>query len=382
MIRVALIFGLLCAGLAATVVWLRTEAPAVSSQRARPVTDVLGSDRQLPGFARAIEPAAISLPEDHGPHPRFRSEWWYFSGNLVDETGGEFGFQLTFFRYALSPEPPQRPSRWAASQIYMAHFAISDRARGKHRVAERFARGALELAGARGRPFAAWLDDWAARSTTDAFLPLELTAQDQAQGLQLSLRLEAGKPAVLQGRNGLSQKSPEPGEASYYYSYTRLAARGVLGVDGREHAVRGLAWLDREWSTSSLGPDLAGWDWFGVQLDDGRDLMLYALRDENGVMQPLSAGSLVAPDGSKRHLEAGDFQLQPITYWRSAATGVRYPVEWELQVPVAGVNLSLRPMFSDQEQDLTVRYWEGSVDALDPASGRRLGRGYMELTGY
>lgn len=382
MTRVALIFGLLCTVLVATVVWLRTEAPAVSDQRARPVTDVLGSDKELSGFARAIEPAVIRLPKDHGPHPRFRSEWWYFSGNLADEQGAEFGFQLTFFRYALSPEPPRRSSSWAANQIFMAHFAISDRLRGEHRVAERFARGALELAGARGRPFVAWLDDWTASSTTDAFLPLELIAQDRTQGLQLSLTLETGKPAVLQGENGLSQKSPEPGQASYYYSYTRLPARGVLAVEGQEHRVRGLAWLDREWSTSSLGPDLAGWDWFGVHLDDGRDLMLYALRDRNGVMQPLSAGSLVTPDGRARHLAAGQFQLRPATYWRSAATGVRYPVEWELQVPSAGVNLSLRPMLSDQEQDLTVRYWEGSVDALDADSGRRVGRGYMELTGY
>jgi predicted secreted hydrolase len=380
--RALIALGTLLAGLAGLAVWLGLGAQRPDVPQAQRVTDLLGEAAAAEGFARAVEPARIRLPADHGPHPRFRTEWWYFTGNVDDEAGREFGFQLTFFRFALASEPPVSESRWASNQIYMAHFAITDRAQQRHRVAQRVVRDSLGVAGARATPFAAWLDHWSARSTGAEFLPMRLVADDADESISLDLVVASGKPVVLQGNRGLSQKSTAPGNASYYYSYTRSPAAGLIVIDGEEHRVSGLAWIDREWSTSSLGPDLVGWDWFSVQLIDGHDLMLYALRGPSGAVQPSSAGTLVTADGLSRRLERNQFDLRPADYWRSPATGIRYPVVWEMLVPELALDLIVRAVIPDQEQDLAVRYWEGSVDYIDRRSGRRLGRGYMELTGY
>jgi predicted secreted hydrolase len=342
------------------------------------------------GFARALAPRPFVFPADHGPHPEFRSEWWYYTGNLTAPEGRRFGFQLTIFRQALAPRPPERESAWAASQVYLAHFALSDVARGRFRSFERVSRGALGLAGARAAPFRAWLATWSAagpplpRGAASA-TPMHLTAAAGAGdgGAAIDLTLDPGKPPVLQGDRGLSRKGTEPGQASYYYSLTRMPARGTVRAGGETLPVAGLAWMDREWSTSSLGRGLVGWDWFAMQLDDGREVMLYRLRRRDGGADPASQGTLVERDGASRPLAWSAVRLTPAGGWTSPRSGARYPARWRLAIPAEGLDLDLRPDLADQELDTSYRYWEGAVGASGTAGGRPVaGSGYVELTGY
>lgn len=338
------------------------------------------------GYARAVRPRSFSFPRDHGPHPGFRTEWWYFTGNLSAREGSgaqgrRFGFQLTFFRSQLVPDPPERASPWAADTVYMAHFALTDVDGGRFHAFERFARGAAGLAGARADPFRVWLEDWEAAAAGGGIPPLTLRAREA--GIALELELAPGKPPVLHGEEGLSQKGPEPGDASYYYSLTRLPVRGRLTVEDGTFPVAGLAWMDREWSTSSLAPGQVGWDWLSLQLDDGREVMLYQLRREDGSADPRSAGTLVAADGSSRHLDLGERVLQVLERWQSPASGILYPARWRLTLPGEGLDLWIEPVLANQELDLTFRYWEGAVTVAGEAGGRPVrGRGYVELTGY
>ncbi len=227
------------------------------------VATVLGS-QQAEGFAQAKTVRQFHFPADHGPHPDFRNEWWYFTGNLDDEEGNRYGFQLTFFRIAISPYQIERESDWATRQIYMAHFAITDVSKKEFHGFERFSRGAIGLAGAELNPLHVWIEDWEMTGHGGNEFPLELRAA--SDGTALSLSLEPMKDIVLQGDQGLSRKSPQTGNASYYYSITRLAASGTVTIRGTEHCVSGTAWLDREWSTSALGENQTGWDWFALQL--------------------------------------------------------------------------------------------------------------------
>jgi predicted secreted hydrolase len=367
--------------LVAAVLWLRDEVPGSATAPVATVASLLGDSDADDGFRRAALPGGIKLPQDHGPHDDYRTEWWYFTGNLATAGGREFGFQLTFFRFALA-QPRERASAWATNQVYMAHFALTDRTNDTHEVEERFARGSTGLAGARHPPFRVWLDDWSAESTSTDFLPLRLSARDIDTGLALDLSLAPGKEPVLQGANGLSAKGKAPGNASWYFSYTRLPATGVVEIGGSRHEVTGLAWLDREWSTSSLDAGVVGWDWFSLQLDDGRDVMLYSLRQADGGSAPESAGSVVSLDGSRTALRNADFQLEARRYWRSPSSGVSWPVDWRVRIPAHDLDLRVVAALSDQEQSLAVRYWEGSVDILPADGNARIGRGYMELTGY
>jgi predicted secreted hydrolase len=364
--------------------WWRAPAstPGDMPDAAAELSGVLGgAGDELAGFARVTGPRPFEFPRDHGAHPDHRSEWWYFTGNLSSTDGRAFGFQLTFFRFALAPEPVTRPSDWATRQVWMAHFAVTDIASGEHYEFERFQRGALGLAGAAQSPLRVWLDDWSMRSDAGGGLfPLRLQAQ--AGEVAIDLRLTARKPLVLQGDRGYSAKSDAPGNASHYYSYTRLAAEGVVRVPAGAAEVRGGAWLDREWSTSALAEDQAGWDWFSLQLDDGRDLMVYRLRGQDGSTDPASAGVLVAPDGDVRRLGVNDFRLQPLEYWVSPVSGVRYPVAWRVQVPGAGLDLTVSARVDAQEMNTAFRYWEGAVRVTSRTGAGVTGLGYLEMTGY
>jgi len=343
------------------------------------VADALGGDTA--GYQRAIEPREFVFPADHGAHDGFRTEWWYFTGNLEDDRGNRHGFQLTFFRQALAPSPPPRDSAWAAGHIVFAHFALSDERRALFEARERFSREALGLAGAKASPFRVWIDDWEAAALTppDAF-PMRVRAQEN--GLGLDLTLTPLKPPVLQGERGLSRKGPEPGSASYYYSFTRLDAEGTVTIDGRTADVRGLAWMDREWSTSVLDDDQTGWDWFALQLDDGRDLMLFQLRRADGSRDPFDAGALVDAEGRATILGARDFSLEPRGFHESSR-GTRYPVRWSIEIPGEGMVLDVSPLLPDQELDVSLRYWEGAVTVMGrDARGPVSGRGFLEMTGY
>lgn len=363
-------------------VWRAPEPAPESAADAAELGGVLGgAENELAGFERVTGPRPFQFPADHAAHPDYRSEWWYFTGNLEAGNGREFGFQLTFFRFALAPESPLRASSWATRQVWMAHFAITDIAAGEHYEFERFQRGALGLAGAELAPLRIWLDDWSMTSEQDGSLfPLRLQAR--AEEIAIDLRVTARKPRVLQGDDGYSAKSEEPGNASYYYSYTRLGAEGSLRVPDGEMSVRGSAWLDREWSTSALADDQAGWDWLSLQLEDGRDLMVYRLRGHDGDTDPASAGVLVGPDGAVRRLGVEDFQLQPQEYWTSPQSGVRYPVAWRVRVPSAALDLNVTARLDAQEMDTAFRYWEGAVRVESRSGAPVAGLGYLEMTGY
>jgi len=379
--RVPAIVSLCVAALLAGVFLRRTlEPPPAPSLPPASVTALLGGE-DPGGFARATAPRAFRFPDDHGPHPEFRHEWWYFTGNLRGPGGRRFGYQLTFFRFALAPDPPSRMSRWGTNQAYVAHFAITDAQENRFRHFERIGRGALGLAGATGRPFRVGLDDWSAEGAEASTLPIRLRAvEDDAS---IDFVLDTARPIVLQGNLGLSRKGVASGNASYYYSMTRLATRGSVRVDGVSFPVEGNSWLDREWGTSSLEKGQTGWDWFALQLSDGRDLMFYRLRRGDGESDPFSAGTLVRPDGSVRPLTVDDVRIETLGYWKSPESGARYPSRWRMRLPSEGLELEVVPRIADQELRTSIRYWEGAVGVRGTSLGEPVeGDGYVELTGY
>ena len=311
-----------------------------------------------------MSPALCAFPVITAPHPGFRTEWWYATGNLADAQGRRFGYQLTLFRIALAPGEAEPDSAWRTRQIYMGHFAVSDPLGVGHQAFERFSRAAVGLAGAQTKPFRVWLEDWSFRGDEGAIFPLRLQAQEE--GVSLDLTLKAGKPRVLQGDRGLSQKSAEPGNASYYYSYTRLPTQGSLVLEGKTFNVSGNSWLDREWSSSALGPEQSGWDWFALQLDDGRELMFYRLRGKDNTIDPHSSGVLVAADGSYQTLTSNDVELEALGSWTSPHTGDRYPMPWRLRLAAEDLELEVTPLLLDQELRVSVHYWEGGGNRNRP----------------
>ena len=351
-------------------------APQASPASSSRLATLLGNDDES-GFPRVTEPRRFEFPADHGPHPEYRNEWWYVTGNLDTASGDRVGFEVTLFRVALSRTLPESPSNWRGQQLYMGHFALTDVAGGEFVAHERFARNALGLAGATAAPFRVWLEDWEFGRDADGFF-LRAAADDAA----LDLRLEAQKAPVLNGVDGLSQKSPEPGNASYYYSITRLATAGELRLGGRRVAVSGTSWLDREWGSSALAANQVGWDWFALQLEDGTELMYYQIRGTDGAPAPNSAGTFVAADGSQRTLAAEDVAVEVVDYWDSPLGG-RYPHRWRLSIPKLQLRLDVQPVLAEQELNTSVRYWEGAVDVVGQKAEQPLGgRGYVELTGY
>jgi len=334
------------------------------------------------GFARALQAREFEFPADHGGHPDFRTEWWYFTGNVFGAQGRHYGFELTFFRIALTPSAPARESAWATNQIWMAHFALTDVGAGRFSAGERLSRGALGIAGVRAEPFRVWVEDWSA-TAEDGRLEDGLRLRASMPEGAIDLRLEALKPAVPQGDGGLDAKGAAPGNASYYYSIPRLSVSGTVEAGGTRDAVEGLAWMDREWSTSALEAGVAGWDWFALQLSDGSDLMLYRLRDDHGGTTQFSAGTLVDANGAVTRFGATDFSLQAGDFWTSATSGARYPVFWRIRIPDVGLDLQVAPHLKEQEIDLAVRYWEGAVGVTGSSrQGSVSGHGYLELAGY
>jgi predicted secreted hydrolase len=271
-----------------------------------------------------------------------------------------------------------RASAWATRQFYVAHFAITDTASSRFHAFSRVSRAALGLAGAQAEPFRVWVEKWSAEGDGSS---ARLRASEGE--VALDLNVTAAKPVVLQGDLGLSPKGAEPGNASIYYSFTRMPARGVLRLGAETLEVSGEAWMDREWSTSALGAGVEGWDWFAVQLDDGRELMVYRLRRGDGTTDPFSAGTLVAADGTVRRLDAGDVSVETLAHWTSPRSAVRYPARWRLSVPSADLRVEIEPRLADQELIVGTRYWEGAVAVAGSAASRRIaGQGYVELVGY
>jgi predicted secreted hydrolase len=364
------------------VAWLLWPKPQpalrASVSAAGPVAD-------MAGFARAEGPRPLIFPRDHGPHADFQTEWWYYTGNLTAATGEQFGYQLTFFRRTVAPPgaQPARASAWGTDQVYMAHFAVTDVAGGTHHSFERFSRGAAGLAGAQAAPFRVWLEDWEIAGPDIGQARLRAAAAGAAGELRLDLTLRDLKGPILQGDRGYSRKGPEPGNASYYYSLPRIETAGTVVLRGQTWAVTGLSWMDHEFSTSALGPELAGWDWFSLQLSDESEVMLYVLRRADGSRDPFSSGTLIAADGATRTLGPADFEITTASEWRSPRTGGRYPAGWVLTVPAADLRLTVKPYLADQEMRTSLPYWEGAAAVEGTRGGRMItGKGYVELTGY
>jgi predicted secreted hydrolase len=348
------------------------------TESALDLSAALGGQAQQ-GFSRATEPRAFQFPQDHAAHPGFRNEWWYITGNLSDEENNRYGYQVTLFRIALTPKPPISQSNWATNQVWMAHVALTDVSANTHWHDQRLARGAVGLAGQTDHPFRVWLEDWQIIGTAQGDFPWTIDLQTKQFGLKL--QLSPRKPVILQGDNGLSQKSSEPGNASYYYSLTRLYTYGEILKGTRRHGVSGWSWLDREWSTSALGADQAGWDWFSLQLEDQHELMLYRLRKQNGETDSHSAGKWVMPSGASQSLVATDVVMQPLRYWISPS-GRSYPVSWKLEIPGLQKQFVVDALVDDQEMATGIYYWEGAVKVFSAATDDLLGYGYLEMTGY
>ncbi|MFQ5610857.1 MAG: lipocalin-like domain-containing protein [Anaerolineae bacterium] len=366
--------GLLVAAGVVIVAWTQSRAGdlEIRGRLAGLAPVAANSDR----FERAYAPRPLAFPADHGPHPGFQTEWWYYTGNLADETGDRFGFQLTFFRRGLAPpsESPTRSSEWGTDQIYFAHFTVTDVEGRRFYPHERFSRGAAGVAGAGGEPLRVWLEDWSATLAADGTIRLQARGED----VRLDLRLSQSKPPVLHGERGLSPKSEAPGNASYYYSLSRLPAQGAIVTPRGEFAVSGNAWLDHEWSTSALGPDAVGWDWFGLQLEDGRELVFAQIRRADGGLEPVSGGLIVEPDGSTRYLSLDAVDVEVLDTWTSPLSQATYPARWRLRVPAENLDLTVRPLLANQELPVSFVYWEGAV----AVEGEVTGYGYVELTGY
>lgn len=338
----------------------------------------LGDHAPASGHAQVLGPRPMIFPRDHGPHPQYRSEWWYFTGNLAGEDGRRFGYQWVLFRLALSPDAAARESAWGTRQAYMAHFALTDAETGRFHAFERFARGGAGLAGAAADPLRVWLEDWSLREDPETG---GWRLRVREEGIEIDLELAAVRPPVLQGDRGFSRKSARPGNASHYYSISRLDTHGILRAGGRSHHVTGLSWLDREWGTSALADDQQGWDWFALQLDDGTDLMVYLLRRKDGGIDPFSAGMLMSAQGATP-LAAGDVSLDILDHWTSP-DGTRYPSRWRIDVPERNLTLDVRPLLPNQELALSVRYWEGAVAVTGRHGELEVGgHGYVELVGY
>lgn len=329
-------------------------------------------------FLKADKPYAFQFPADHGAHPEYQTEWWYFTGNLEDEAGRQFGYQLTFFRRGLQAGTSESSATFETKNIYMAHFAVTDVAQQNFQAEQRFARDGAQLAGADVNPYARiWLEDWQAEQTGGDDWKLNARGSEY----EISLKLEDIKGIVLQGKDGLSAKGPS--NASYYYSMTRMQTEGEISSKGEVYKVTGQSWMDHEFSTSALAPDQIGWDWFSIQMDNGEEIMLFTLRKLDGTIDPFSGGVLVDNSGKTAEIKRQDFSLEVTNTWRSPHSQAEYPSAWRLSIPEMDIQLSITPVLEDQELNLAVVYWEGAVNVSGEIKGNTVrGRGYVELTGY
>ena len=340
----------------------------------------LASVLRGPDFADAIEPLEFKSRRDHGPHFEFQTEWWYYTGNLESEAGDRYGYQLTLFRRGMSPGLARRSSWFGSNQIYFAHLALTDASLGEHRAFERFSRGVDGLAGSSGDPFQVYLEDWSVVALVSDGSSIRLQAHEQ--DIALDLRLQAEQPLVAHGPGGLSSKGVDSTDATYYFSFTALQTEGTLTVRGEQLEVQGSSWFDHEWSTSALPSMAVGWDWFSLQLDDGREVMLFQIRNADGSVEPSSAGTLVEADGHTRLLAREEVALEPLDTWRSPESQGEYPTTWRVSVPSAGIDLTVEPWLDDQEMRVSFPYWEGAVRITETRTGRVIGQGFVELTGY
>ena len=320
---------------------------------------------------------AYQFPRDHAAHPDNKIEWWYYTGNLDAKDGRRFGFQVTFFRVGIDAAPAN-PSKWAVRDVYMTHLAVSDVKGQRYRFEQKLTRGGPGLAGAAADRYYVWNEDWT--GTLDGEGQHVLKLEGRTAGVDLLL--DPGKRPVIHGRNGISQKGANSGNASHYYSLTKMPTSGTITIEGEQVAVTGFTWMDHEFGTTFLEPEQRGWDWLSIQLEDGREVMLYQLRRSDGSKDARSSGTIVAADGRSTFLANTDFTLTPKSRTFASKNGARYPIEWTLSIPAQKLDLTITTPLADQELTLErssgVAYWEGLIDI----AGSARGRGYLEMTGY
>ncbi len=349
----------------------------------------LGIFACLPVFAaddwkQAVGRHTWSFPRDHGAHPEFRTEWWYFTGILRDAAGNRFGYQLTFFRQGVRMTPPSPTNTWSLRDLYPAHFAITDVRSGKFHFTEQITRSGPGLSGAATDGMNVWNLGWSAKMSGEI-----IVIRAAHEGMALDLELKPGKPLALHGDRGLSSKGPGAGQASYYYSLTDLASKGTIRTPDSQMTVpvEGVSWFDHEFGSNILSKDQVGWDWISIHLSDGRDVMIFFLRKEDGTVESESSGSLVEADGKTRHIRREDLQVEVSGTWKSSASGGVYPNRWSIRIPSAGIELQLEPLVAAQELNTPgstgVTYWEGAVGGAGTSAGRPVVcEGYVEMTGY
>jgi predicted secreted hydrolase len=334
-------------------------------------------------YKLALPGRKISLPADHYSHPDFKTEWWYYTGHLESASGRRYGYQVTFFRFGLRDrqgEIKDKPPLF--TELYMAHFAVSDLDRKKFLFRERINRGYLGKAGAETDRYLVWNEDWKVEGDLKTH---RIDVNDR--GTRLRLSLSSLKPPVLHGDNGLSQKGEGEGRASYYYSLTRMKTEGEITINDKTEKVLGLSWMDHEFGSNQLREDQVGWDWFSLQLEDQTEIMLYLIRHKDGSPDPYSSGTLVKADGTTKHLKLEDFQIETLGRWKSAKSGANYPMKWKVKIPAEGIELEIVPEFTDQElitnRSTRVTYWEGAVRINGIVRQKPVvGDGYVEMTGY
>ncbi|MEE9259452.1 MAG: lipocalin-like domain-containing protein [Nitrospinaceae bacterium] len=341
------------------------------------------ADPRSAPFRQALPDYSYRFPRDFFSHDDFRIEWWYYTGNLVGPGGRPFGYQLTFFRVALEdPGKNSNPSRWKVDQVYFAHMTVSDLAGGKFHFFERINRKGLDNAGAASDRLHVWNEDWTLTAEENAH---RLSAVDGGTGLDL--HLVPVKELVTHGMDGISRKGSGEGNASHYFSYTRMRTSGKVFLNGETFEVRGTSWMDHEFSSNPLNGDLVGWDWFSLKLDNHTEVMIYRLRRKDGSIDPFSSGTLVLADDSSRHLGREEFSVADTGSWTSRRSNATYPAGWVVSLPGHDTRLTVTPDLDDQElyhlRSISSSYWEGSVSVEGTFKGVSVkGKGYVELVGY
>ncbi len=373
------------------VVWwytLKPDSEILTSLSA--VEAMSGGDQE--GYLRVTGPREFAFPDDHGSHPGYKTEWWYYTGNLFTQNGRQFGYQFTIFRNQLHPpvngeDTSTMRSDWSTDQFYLGHFAISDMKNEKHLYEERSSRGAAGLAGIQIAPYRIWLEDWEVRgvnskNSTGKSFPVHINAEME-DGTAIDLQITPAKPLVLQGEQGYDRKGSAAGNASYYLSFTRMDTKGILKINDTPFEVSGSTWMDHEWSTSALDGDQKGWDWFSIQLSNGYDLMYYQLRLQDGSASKFKTASLISPEGDKKTISPGGVFIKILNNWRSPHSKSIYPSKWKMDIPEVGLSLDVQTVFPDQEMDVSVKYYEGAISVSGNMDGDEIsGNGFIEMTGY
>ena len=351
--------------------------------QATPAASEQESSGTTPKFQEAEPGYIYQFPRDDFSHENFRIEWWYYTGNLESEKGRSFGYQLTFFRVGLEGDKPiLNPSKWKIGHIYFSHMTVSDIQNEKFHFFERINRKGIKNAGAETDRFLIWNSDWSLSGKGNTHI---LKALEKKTGIELNLT--PVKKRVFHGKDGVSLKGGGKGNASHYFSFTRMQTEGSVFIKGEKFQVKGTSWMDREFSSNQLNPSLVGWDWFSLKLDNQTEIMLYQLRQKDGKIDPHSSGTFVAADENYHHLTSKEFTITPKSSWTSENTGATYPAAWEIDLPNADIHLELVPDFSDQElyhlRSISGSYWEGSVSIKGRVNGKPVtGKGYIELVGY